>query len=201
MRIQVGILSHNPGEMLERCLRSLIRIPAGIEYELKLQLTEGSNAENWNRLYHSCDADLICMLEDDTAAIRPLWLKSMVETMMFDPNCGVVMPIETKDEINPDPGFKQWMNKTSQIQQVYGFCCLWRRFEWLKADEKLTYFVDIDNGYQLQRKGYDALCNGHVMMLHGGPDRLSEDADIVKRQEKDRKYLIEKWGVKVKEAA
>lgn len=195
MKVQVGVISHKPGDLFERCMESLVRIPAGIDYELKLQLTEGSNAENWNRLMERCDAEFVCVLEDDTAALKPFWLKSLVQTMVDYPACGIVMPVETKDGKEADPGFIRWLNKTQAVEQTYGFCNLIRKKVGLKADENLKYFVDVDLSYQAMNKGWQCVCNGHVWMLHGSPEgRMSTDAEILKLQEKDHLYMVEKWG-------
>ena len=203
IRIDLGIISHKPGPMLERCLQSLIAIPAGVSYRLLLQLTPGTNSENWNRLFKRCEADFICILEDDTAAIRPFWLKSMVETMLTYPQAGIVMPVETKDGMYSDLGFRQWLNKTVMVDQTFGFCNLIRKGVQLEADENLTYFVDIDLAYQARAKGWHCLCNGHVWLLHGSPekDRLSDMVDLREKQEKDRLYLAEKWQQKQEVAA
>uniref|UniRef100_A0A6H1ZGM5 Glycosyltransferase n=1 Tax=viral metagenome TaxID=1070528 RepID=A0A6H1ZGM5_9ZZZZ len=196
MNITIGIMSHEPSELLERCLKSLIDIDAGVPYELKLQLTPGTNPENWNRLFAKCNGDLVCMLEDDTAALRPMWLKSLVDTMLRFPDCGLVMPVETKDGIRPDPGFVPWLNKTSQVIQTFGFCNLIRKGIDLKADENLTYFVDIDLAYQIQQANWKCYCNGHVQMLHGATQgRLSNASDIIEKQREDREYLAKKWSL------
>ena len=70
MQVEVGIISHKPqgNELLERCIQSLIRVNAGVSYNLILQLTPGSYAENWNRLMARANADFVCVLEDDTEA-------------------------------------------------------------------------------------------------------------------------------------
>lgn len=198
MKIQVGVISYKPGEMLQRCLDGLVRVQAGIDYELVLQLTEGSNAENWNRLMERCDADFICILEDDTAPLKPFWLKSLVEPMKTWSDAGIIMPIETKDGQHEDPGFTRWLNTTTEVEQTYGFCNLIRREIGLKADEKLTYYVDIDLALQARAKGWKCLCNGHVWMLHGNQNggRMSDDPGIKEVQASDMKYLQEKWGIK-----
>ena len=196
MKIQVGIISHKPGKLFERCIQGLIQVDAGVDYELLLQLTSGTCAENWNRLYRRMDSDFLCVLEDDTAAIRPMWLKSLVSTMKMYPQCGIVMPIETKDGEHADPGFVPWLNKTIPVAQVFGFCNLIRKGVKLEADEKLTYFNDIDLGYQAQAQGWQTLCNGHVWMLHGGDEkRLSNAQDIEIFQVKDMQYMAHKWPV------
>lgn len=197
MKVEVGIISHDPGALLERCLESLVRFPAGLEYKLVLQLTAGSNAENWNRLRSKMNGDLLCIMEDDTAVIRPNWLKSLVETMMIHEKCGILMPIETKDGETPDPGFEMWMNKTQIIEQSYGFCNLIRKEVKIEADEKMEYFVDSDLSFQARVLGWDVMCNGHVLMLHGGDDRLSTVNGIDEKQEKDKKYISDKWRPQV----
>jgi hypothetical protein len=146
-----------------------------------------------------CSGDFVCILEDDTAALRPFWLKSMIETMAMYPKCGMLMPVESKDGINPDQGFLQWMNGHYKIQNIYGFCNLIRKGVNIVADEKMTYFTDIDNGYQAASQGWDLMINGHVMMRHGSDvlhDRLSGKADILEKQKKDTEYLKQKWGAK-----
>lgn len=194
--VTVGIISHKPGEMLERCLKSLAEIPAGIPYDLKLQAGEGTNAQNWNRLWKKCEgADFICMLEDDTAAIRPMWLLGLVETLRKHPVFGIVMPIETKDGVREDPGYTELLNATTRVAQTYGFCNLIRKGVRLEADESLTYFVDIDLAFQALEQGWELGCNGHVWMLHGAQNgRLSQAADIEAKQEKDKLYLQRKWS-------
>lgn len=203
MKVTVGIISHKPGVMLERCLQSLVDIPAGIHFDLKVQISEGTNPQNWNRLWEKCTGDLVCMLEDDTAPLKPMWLKSLVQTMQDATDAGLVMPIETKDGTLADQGFVQWLNRTSEIPQSYGFCNLIRRDLPLRADESLTYFVDIDLARQVQECGARLICNGHVWMLHGDPagGRLSNAENIRETQAKDMEYLHGKWGQRILKAA
>lgn len=196
MKITVGVYTHNPGAMLERCLKSLIDVPAGMAYDLKLQIGPGSCAENWNAIWEKGrDADFLCIIEDDTAAIKPFWLRSLVDAMMVYPRCGLMMPIETKDGMYPDPGFRAWMNKIVPVPAAYGFCNLFRRKELdLRSDVELAYFNDIDLAYQVQAQGRECMAQGHVMLLHGDPttDRISNAPDE-ERQAQDREYLERKW--------
>jgi GT2 family glycosyltransferase len=196
MKVQVGVISHKPGKLFERCMESLTRHYAGIDYGLILQLTEGSNAQNWNRLIDRADCDLLAVLEDDTAVLRPLWLFSLVESMKNLDEAGIIMPVETKDGSNPDPGFVRWLDQTSQVHHTYGFCNLFRMeaMQDIRADENLTYFVDIDLAYQIQAKGWQCYCNGHVWMLHGDTaGRMSTNPDIEAMQAVDRAYMERKW--------
>jgi hypothetical protein len=198
MQVEVGIISHKPqdNELLERCIKSLIRTPAGVPYNLILQFTPGSYAENWNRLMARANAEFVCILEDDTAAIRPMWLRSLAGTMVQHRDAAIVMPIETKDGRHADPGFRAWQDKLTQIPATYGFCNLIRREVGLEADENLTYFTDVDLAYQAYDKGWTCLCNGHVWLLHGAEEgRMTspERDDLDEIQKPDKDYLEEKW--------
>lgn len=196
-KVQVGIISHKPGTMLARCLDSLVRHEAGIDYKLLIQTGPGSNAENWNLLVDRANCEYLCVMEDDTAALRPMWLASLVETMELHPGAAIVMPIETKDGLVPDLGFKQWCDKTSIVPATYGFCNLIRMGAGLRADEKLTYFVDVDLSNQALAAGWQCYCNGHVWMLHGSKDgRMSADPNIEVLQAIDRAYMESKWSSK-----
>lgn len=201
MKIQLGIICHEPvnNPLLERCLQSLTRVPAGIEYELLLQLTSGSHAENWNRLVDRCDADFICIMEDDTAALKPFWLKSMIETMLCYKDAGIVMPIETKDGSAPDPGFKRWLDVTLPVASTFAFCNVIRRDVGLRADENLKWFVDIDLAKQAQHLGWQCYVNGHVWLLHGSPEGRLNSPDRENLQELQRpcwEYFTNKWNGK-----
>lgn len=196
MKIDVGIISHKPGPLLDRCITGLIEKEAGIKYNLLLQISEGTVTQNWNRLIDRCKGDFICILEDDTVPIHNYWLRNMVDTMTLYEECAIVMPIETKDGTYADPGFTKWMNKQSIVTETYGFCNLIRRDVGLRADENLTYFHDIDLSNQAIAKGHICICNGFVMMQHGGPDRMSNAPDIMTKQSKDKDYLAAKWRVK-----
>lgn len=197
--VEVGVISYKPqdNELLERCLQSLIRISAGVPYNLILQLTQGTYAENWNRLMERANADFVCVLEDDTAAMRPMWLRSMARTLQQNRDCGIVMPIETKDGRVPDPGFKQWLDKVSYLDRTYGFCNLIRNNIGLEADPNLgNYFIDIDLANQALFNNYKLLCNGHVWLLHGASEgRVSspEQDDLVEKQKPAREYFQHKW--------
>lgn len=197
--IEVGIISHKPqdNELLERCLQSLIRIPAGVTYNLILQFTSGSYAENWNRLMDRVNADFVCILEDDTAAIRPMWLRSLGRTMNQYRDCGLVMPIETKDGRVPDAGFKGWLDKITNLDRSYGFCNLIRTEVDLIADVNLgNYFIDADLANQVLFNSYRLLCNGHVWMLHGAEKgRVSSPGqdDLLEKQRPAKKYFQRKW--------
>jgi len=200
--LELGIISHKPQDnpLLERCIQSLIRVNAGLQYNLILQLTPGTYAQNWNRLMARVNADFVCIIEDDTAAIKPMWLRSLVRTMAQFRDAAIIMPIETKDHVNPDPGFKQWMDKTVEVHTTFGFCNLVRKEAGLKADENLeNYFVDIDLAYQARAKGWRTICNGHVWMLHGADEgRVSspEQDDLEEKQKPYRDYLQKKWNLK-----
>jgi hypothetical protein len=202
--VEVGILCHKPqgNELLERCLQSLIRVEAGVKYNLILQLDPVSHAENWNRLMERANADFICVLEDDTAALRPFWLRSLVETMYLRPDAAIVMPIETKDGTIPDNGFRPWLDSISPVHSTFGFCNVLRRKAGLRADENLTYFVDIDLSRQAWENGWSCYCNGHVWLLHGAPTGRVTSPDkqeegLEEKQKPDRDYLADKWKGKI----
>jgi GT2 family glycosyltransferase len=199
-KVTVGIISHKPGEMLERCVRHLCNVkeyPAGVPFDVKLQLTEGSHAENWNRLMERCETDFVCVLEDDTAPLQPFWLATMLNVMERNPIAAIVMPIETKDAETkePDPGFKKWRDVTVTVPVTYAFCNLVRRSCGLVADEKLNYFVDVDLALQSTSKGFVNIVSGHVLMLHGTQNggRMSDDAEKRSRQRVDSAYMAQKW--------
>jgi GT2 family glycosyltransferase len=196
MKVQVGVISHKPGKLFERCMESLTRHYAGMDYGLILQLTEGSNAQNWNRLIDRADCDFLLVLEDDTAVLKPLWLSSLVESMKYFDEAGIIMPIKTKDGSTPDADFVQWLDKTSQVHATYGFCNLFRMeaMRDIQADESLDYFVDVDLAYQIQAKGWKCYCNGHVWMLHGDTKgHMSTNPDIEAMQAIEMEYLEQKW--------
>jgi GT2 family glycosyltransferase len=199
LSVELGIISHAPAEneLLERCIQSLIRIPAGVKFNTILQFTPGTYAENWNRLMDRVNADFVCIIEDDTAALKPMWLRSMLRVMMQVRDCAIVMPIETKDGRNPDPGFVRWLDKVMTVQATFGFCNLIRKEAGLRADEALgNYFVDTDLTNQAYEKGWRAVCCGHVWMLHGAEEgRVSspEQTDLEEKQKSAREYFKKKW--------
>lgn len=196
MKIQVGVISHKQGPMLERCLNSLIKVTAGIDYELILQLEKGTHSDNWNRLFSRFDADFICILEDDAAAIMPNWLKGLIEIMVSQPEIGIVMPIESKDGVRADPGFLRWMNAVTNINELYGFCNVIRKGVDIICDDHVVYFADQDLGLQAMKKGWKLAAYGHTMILHGDADsgRISNKPDE-ERQKADAAYFQKKWDL------
>jgi hypothetical protein len=195
-KVQVGIICHDPidNREFEKCLTAMANHNAGVEFDLLLQLTEGKHAVNWNRLIDRADADFICVVEDDMTVMSDLWLLSMLKTMALFPEAALVMPILTKDGVNPWEGFEHLLGKTAPVPIIYTFFNMVRLEAGLRADENLTYFVDVDLTYQAQRKGFQTLCNGHFMTWHHeGPGSLSIAGDLKEIQVKDRAYLANKW--------
>jgi ribosomal protein S24E len=194
-KVNVGIISAEPSnDALERILNAFCRHYAGVEYDLKLQLAEGSLAANWNRLMDRCEADFVCVLQG-AIPIRSMWLYSLLDVMQRHPDCAIVMPIETQDGANPSPGFLPWLDKTATVGATYGFCNLIRKSAGLRADENLTYFVDIDLARQSIHNGFVNICNGHVWMQHENSKspNASDIAECRKTKQADNDYLRKKW--------
>lgn len=232
----VGILicSINKDGILTNCLNSLRTLPNYLTFRIYLCVPpsvevdttgldvtfvpraedeEYSYSKFANRLVRACEEDYICLLNDDTEAVTPDWLTTML-VYARDPEIGIVgakliFPdgriqhvgamlnaegicghLYFKEEDRPDA---VW-NKTRYYSVVTGAVSVMRKsvYEMVGGyDERLVSFNDVDFCLKVQALGYKNIYVAEAVLIHYESVTRGLQLEYL---ESDQEFMRNKWG-------
>lgn len=160
--------------------------------------------------------DYILLLNNDTI-VTHCWLKLLIHCINSNPKFGAVAP---RSNFAAVTGYTNQNFKTTAEMQTYarfhnrcdpqkwfytewlpGFCLLIRRSVIEEKvgllDEKFNLGLceDVDLCRRISRAGYQNVCAGDTFVFHyGSRTFIGQNIDTSKLNNKNSKYLVEKWS-------
>jgi len=192
MKIIVGIASRNKNPLLERCMKSIDTVEAGVAYELKVELGElFTRGEKRQRIFQYAKehhAQLVCILEDDTEIIDEAWLWKMVATCSMGQSIGIVMPMEARYGSDAPMNPKEMHGAIIEVPNAFGFCMLYNMSWSPLYDPRISYLDDFAMSMQCRAAGYRIVLSGLTTVRHTKQPFHSDDTPPWAQADRER------WG-------